>query len=318
MPEIRPGLPSDPNYHEGHLNSTSIFPYLSGPVIPSEVRGADRAVDATRARTVKIMYERMFENICMTKRIRVGVDAMRVGTKRLGCRGKSTSWPCHTGKTTLCAHQPVPWKRNECWAAWARNWWILPDGQRQTFRPERHCHLTHTALVAPLMNDLGPMINFFIVKRVSSIVRRQSWGQVNRSRGDSSATGAKPKLVPATINISNLISGNSWGRAWGLVAFHPATAAEDSTRAHAFIFNGGARYFDAGVMGKITIFVRLECNKASSASGKPLCATEGLAPDNFLVHWISEIVRQYASVHVDKFHVVTHKLAACKLMSEYH
>jgi hypothetical protein len=46
---------SHSNYHKGPLNSTSRFPYQYGPGSPSAPTGADRAADAPRARTVRIL-----------------------------------------------------------------------------------------------------------------------------------------------------------------------------------------------------------------------------------------------------------------------
>jgi hypothetical protein len=69
---------------------------------------ADSVEETARASTVRFMEARMFENICMMKKICLSV---RMNLERLGCGGESRSWPCHTQKTT--AHQPVPWKKKE-------------------------------------------------------------------------------------------------------------------------------------------------------------------------------------------------------------
>jgi hypothetical protein len=46
------------------------------------------------------------------KKLLVGVNEMRARTKYLGCRGvKIMDIPYKKD-----AHQPVPWRRSECWA----------------------------------------------------------------------------------------------------------------------------------------------------------------------------------------------------------
>ena len=53
----------------------------------------------------------MKEHVCMVKKIPSGCECNEYANELSGLQGGS--WPCPTGKTVVCAHQPVPWKRNE-------------------------------------------------------------------------------------------------------------------------------------------------------------------------------------------------------------
>ena len=77
----------------------------------------------------------MFENICMMKKIRVGVDAMSVRTKCLGCRAESSrscmAMPYKSVLTNQCLGKETnaepPGRGTE------ESFGIFPDGQRQIY-----------------------------------------------------------------------------------------------------------------------------------------------------------------------------------------